>query len=861
MHRSRPRKLKKMGAPARRSPAQTLLRRAPIAAAIMAAIPRLYAADTTEGSGPLQEVVVTAQKRTENLQDVPVSITAIGNEKLGQLNVQNFDDYVKYLPSVAFQSLGPGFARVFMRGVASGDNGNHSGPLPSVGVYLDEQPITTIQGALDIHVYDIERVEALAGPQGTLYGASSEAGTIRIITNKPDLSGFKSGYSLEGNTVRGQGGYVAEGFVNFPLSSTAAVRLVGWAERTGGYIDNIQGTNFFPTFGCVSNFAPPPAQCLSNIPGKPVPVNAINTTSPQQARQRFNPSETYGGRGALKLELGDHWTVTPSFMGQSERSDGTAFVDPALPGDLSVQRYYPDYISDQWWQAALTVEGHVSNFDITYAGAYLRRNDHTSSDYTDYTLLYDKNSTYTGFLESGLHLPPGSGPVDVSQFILGTDQYRKLSQELRVATPKDQRLRFIGGLFYERQEHYIIQNYRINALPTLDSVTGWPQTWWLTDQVRVDRDYAVFGELSYDLTPKLTGTVGYRFFRYDNSLDGFFGFGLNQTFSSGTGEKQNNPQASPPTCVQPGILGGPCLDLAREVKKSGSTPKFNLTYKFDDDHMAYATFSKGFRPGGANRRTQGPPFPPLSTYDPDYLTNYEIGYKTSWLNNHLRFNGAFFYEDWKNFQFGFLGQNSFTIVRNAGSARIRGAEQQLEWVPVQGLNLSLAATELDPKLSEHFCYDVDPTTGEPLPPATCPAFDSVPNGTQLPTVPKFKGDATARYSFPLGSVDLQGYGQATYSYTSSANSVLAPYQNNLIGSVQAYGLLDLAGGINKGNFQAEIFASNALDKRAQTYRFAECTIVGSIGSPGILGTTVCGAKPLATIATPRTIGIRFSQSF
>jgi outer membrane receptor protein involved in Fe transport len=499
-------------------------------------------------------------------------------------------------------------------------------------------------------------------------------------------------------------------------------------------------------------------------------------------------------------------------------------------------------------------------FDITYAAAYLNRNDHTATDYSDYTLLYDKNTTYMSYLESGLHLPPGSGPVNVSQYILGTDQYRKLSQELRVATPKENRLRFIGGLFYERQEHYILQNYRIDQLPALDSVTGWPQTWWLTDQVRVDRDYAVFGELSYDITPKLTGTVGYRFYRYDNSLDGFFGFGLNQNFSSHTGEKQNNPAASPPTCVHPGILGGPCVDLAQEVKKDGSLPKFNLTYKFDENHMIYATFSKGYRPGGVNRRIQAPPDPPGATYNPDYLTNYEIGYKTSWLDNRLRFNGAFFYEDWQNIQFGFLGQNSFTVIRNAGTAHIKGAEQQLEWVPVQGLNLHLAATELDPKMSENFCYEVDPATGLPYPPATCPAYNAVPEGTQLPIVPKFKGDATARYSFPLGGADLQGYGQAAYSYTSATNSELSPYQNNLIGTVPAYGLLDLALGVNKGSFQAEVFATNALDKRAETYRFSECTIVGGSGT-FIPGVNVCGAKPMATITTPRTIGIRFSQTF
>ena len=846
MQRSRLRKVEKTGAQQRRRPAQTLLRRAPIAAAIVSAMQRLYAAEApTEESGGLHEVIVTAEKRTENLQNVPLSITAIGTEKLEQLNVKSFDDYVKYLPSVAYQSLGAGFERVYMRGVASGDNGNHSGPLPEVGVYLDEQPVTTIQGALDIHIYDIERVEALAGPQGTLYGASSEAGTVRIITNKPDPSGFKAGYTLTGDTVRGEGGYVAEGFVNIPISNGAAVRLVGWAQRTGGYIDNVPGTNIFPSFGCVSNFTPPAGGCSS---------------SPEQAKQRFNPSQTYGGRGALRLNLSDNWTITPTFMGQSSRQDGTNFVDPAIAGDLSAQRFYPDSISDQWWQAALTVEGHVSNFDVTYAAAYLNRNDHTQTDYTDYTLLYDKNTTYMAFLESTLHLPPGVQSVDVSQYILGTDQYRKLSQELRVATPKDGRLRFIGGLFYNRQEHYILQNYRINALPTLDSVTGWPQTWWLTDQVRVDRDYAVFGELTFDFTPALTGTVGYRFFRYDSSLDGFFGFGATQGFSSGTGEKQNNPQASPPTCVAPGILGAPCVDLAREVEKSGSTPKFNLTYKLNADALIYATYARGYRPGGVNRRTQAPPDPPLSTYEPDYLTSYELGFKTSWLDNRLRFNGAFFWEDWKNFQFGFLGQNSFTIVRNAGSARIKGAEQQIEWAPVRGLDISLAATELDPKMSSPFCYDVDPTTGQPLPPSTCPSYDSVPDGTQLPIVPKFKGDTTVRYSFPIGSHDLLGYAQAAYSYTGEARSTLSPFQNTLIGNVPAYGLLDLMAGISKDNFNLELFATNGLDKRAETYRFAECTIVEGVQT-FIPGTVVCGGKPLATIAVPRTIGIRFSQRF
>jgi iron complex outermembrane recepter protein len=848
MQRSRSRKLERMAARVRAmraAAAGAVLRRTPIAAAIVAAVPQAYAADTTSNaaaSGGLEEIVVTAEKRTENLQDVPISITALGTQKLQDLGVQNFDDYVKYLPSVAYQTDGPGFAKIYMRGVASGDNANHSGPLPSVGVYLDEQPITTIQGPLDIHIYDIERVEALAGPQGTLYGASSEAGTVRIITNKPDPSGFKAGYDLEGNTVRGQPGYVAEGFANIPISSTAAVRLVGWAEHDGGYIDNLPATISYPSDGCLSNFSPPAAGC---------------ELSPVQPKQRFNPTDTYGGRAALRVNLGDTWTVTPTFMGQSTRMDGTPFVDPSIPGNLSVQRFYPDYISDQWWQAALTVEGHFSNFDVTYAGGYLRRDDRTVSDYSDYSLLYDKQTTYIAYFESNI-VPITGHTINPSQWIAGRDQYRKMSHELRIATSKNDPLRFIGGLFYERQEHYITQDYIVDELPTAESVTGWPQTYWLTQQVRVDRDYAVFGELSYDLTPKLTGTVGYRFFRYDNSLDGFFGFGFTNPLASSTGEAaptyqpDGTPNAPGTGCVKPGILGGPCVDLAREVEKDGSTPKFNLTYKFDNDHLIYATFSKGFRPGGVNRRTQAPPLPPLATYEPDYLTNYEVGWKTSFLDNHLRFNGALFWEDWRNFQFGFLGQNSFTIVRNAGAARIKGAEQQIEWSPVQGLDITLGATELDAKLTQDFCIDVD-ANGLPLPIGACPASDEAPAGTTLPIVPAFKGNVTARYTFPLAN-DITAHVQGDLAYQTATRAELLPFDNSLVGDQSAYGVLDVLAGIAKGNFTLEIFANNALDKRADTYRFAECTVQ-------LAGNPVCGLKPLAIINTPRTVGIRFGQRF
>jgi len=223
----------------------------PVAPMLLAGLPAAFAQTT----GGLEEIIVTAQKREENLQTVPLSIQALGTERLEELRISSFTDYVKFLPSVSFTTIGPGFGLAYFRGVASGENNNHSGPSPSVGMYLDEQPITTIQGSLDVHLYDIARVEALAGPQGTLYGASSQAGTIRIITNKPDPSGFEAGYGLEGNTVsHGGTGYIAEGFVNQPISEKAAIRLVGWVRHDAGYIDNVKATRTFPTSGgCIVN--------------------------------------------------------------------------------------------------------------------------------------------------------------------------------------------------------------------------------------------------------------------------------------------------------------------------------------------------------------------------------------------------------------------------------------------------------------------------------------------------------------------------------------------------------------------------------------------------------------------------------
>ena len=527
----------------------------------------------------LEEVVVTAQKQQENLQAVPMSIQAFGTTKLEELRIQNMEQYVRFMPSVSIQSLGPGFTRVFMRGVASGDNGNHSGPMPSVGMYLDEQPVTTIQGPLDIHLYDIERVEMLAGPQGTLYGASSQAGTIRTITNKPDATAFSGSYDVQGSFVEsGDQGYLVQGFVNIPLTDSAAIRLVGWYDHTPGYIDNVEGSMTFPTSG-------------------------ITMTNSNRVEKNYNDVDTYGGRAALKIDLNDSWSITPMVMGQVQKANGIFAYDPGV-GDLEVSHFFPEKSDDTWVQAALTVEGKIGNFDLVYAGAYLDRNVDSRSDYSDYSYWYDVLSGY------GSYIVDNDGQlINPAQYIKAQDGYKMWSNELRLSSPRDQRFRFVAGLFAQTAEHQIEQRYMINGFADAISVTGWPDTLWLTQQTRKDQSYAAFGEMYYDITDNLTGTLGLRLFNTKNSLKGFFGF--NYPDFSGTGE---------PQCFNDkNYNGAPCVNLNKDTDESGNTPKVNLAYKFDEDRMVYATYSEGFRPGGVNRRGTFPP------YEADYLTNYEAG--------------------------------------------------------------------------------------------------------------------------------------------------------------------------------------------------------------------------------------------
>ncbi|MBA2934219.1 TonB-dependent receptor [Sphingomonas sp. CGMCC 1.13654] len=828
------------------------------------------------------EIIVTAQKRSENIQRVPISIQAITSEKLDQLNIANFNDYTKQLPSVSYQEIQPGETSVYIRGVVSGGDGNHSGSLPSVGTYLDEQPITTIGGTLDIHVYDIARIEELSGPQGTLYGASSESGTIRIITNKPDTSHFYGAMDVEGNTVaHGSQGGKAEGFVNIPVDDRIAVRLVGFYEHDAGYIDNVHGTRTF--IGARDPASP--GYTGGVAPGgvdKGVPAGfdpGITIDNKDLVKKNYNDVDTFGGRGALKVELNDNWTANATVFGQDQKNHGSFGYDPNLPG-LSVQHFLPEYNHDRYIQGALTIEGKIGSWDLTYAGSYLWRKINSSSDYTDYSTQYDhvlySAPQYGGLANYFAFQDDAGNTINPIQKIVGRDTFNKLSQELRISSPQENRLRVTAGGFYQRQFHHIVQDYQVAGLGSDVSVNGHPGTLWLTDQNRIDKDYAAFGEASFDILHNLTLTGGLRYYKYDNSLIGFFGFGLNPNYTIGGGAPPNAAESSRtgvPGCYTtdggtviernadgdqisvnrdfaPAAQGlGPCTNLGvynsdgsispKRTKGDGIIHRLNLTWKITPDKMIYATWSRGFRPGGINRRAE------LDPYEPDFLTNYEIGWKTSWADHKVRWNGAFFWEDWKHFQYSFLGQNSFTEIHNGPNARIKGVETDITLIPTPGFTIFTTAAYTDGKLRANLCAIDDPTF-------TCADTGNgnsvvAPKGTRLPVAPEYKIANTTRYEFRVGD-DVKAHVQGALTFQSKASSALRlGAVDDPVPTLKSYVTIDGAVGADWKNVSAELFATNIFDVKADVSTFQEC------GS--------CSLTNYYVILPPRTIGIRAGYKF
>jgi len=680
-------------------------------------------------------------------------------------------------------------------------------------------------------MYDIARVETLSGPQGTLYGQGSQSGTIRIITNKPIIGEKEGGYDLEVNSVKsGDVGYNISGFINIPIGDSAAIRIVGWHKDVAGYIDNVPTTMTFPgpQTGTTDNF--------------------------DFAKEDFNTVKTSGFRGLLKVDLNENWSITPGLMYQTSDINGTWSHNPEFFGDLKTGQLWDSYAEDEWYQASVAVEGSIGDIDVIYAGAYLDRENLSEYDYSDYTEYLAYYYTQDHYLSPAypdgycVYYDANSECANGTQYVGGFEKYKRQSHELRFQSSADNRLRWIAGLFYQKQEHNFDLQWIVPDLDPASSVVQPPTgdrkfggtTVWQTYQIREDQDTAVFGEVTFDINDKWTALVGARYFEYENSLYGFNGFARHCTGQYIDGDFVTIP------ADEGGELQQPCFDtrILDDVAEGDDVAfKGNLQYRHNDDTLFYATWSEGFRAGGVNRaRVEGIP-----KYAPDFVTNYELGWKTTLAGGSIRFNGAIYVVDWDDFQFGFLDftVSNLTIVQNVGNAQTKGVEWDLAWAVNDGNTLTFAGSYNDATLQTDFWKDSDDEVAGLAP-------DS-PAGTPMPYVPEWQLTGIWRSNFDVGS--MPGFFQAAASYTGSRWNDLEVTNEPARRNLDSYTLLNLSTGIEKDNWTLTFFVNNALDERAEI----DSADPGYGGLPNLQRPP--GHAWTTTTNRPRTFGVRFGQRF
>jgi outer membrane receptor protein involved in Fe transport len=867
------------------APAQAVLASAAAAAAVADPAP---AADNALG-----EIVVTATRKAESIQKVPISIQALGAEKLEQHQVKGLSDFAALLPSVSFAGIGPGRNTAYFRGIVPA-GGNYA----SVGYYLDDIPITGI-GVPDIHVYDMERIEALSGPQGTLYGAGSLAGTIRFITNKPKIGEFQAGYNVEGNKY-GKGGYGGQGeaFINIPVSDTIAVRAMGYYRHDGGYIDNT------PNNGKFNN-----GKSSTLSLGDENPATSYTLSNAAIAKDNYNPIYEYGGRLQALWEMAPGWSITPEITAQRQIAYGYFGYDPRV-GDLQVHDYDLTRQDDKWFQAALAIHGHIGDFDLVSATGYFKRKTKLRNDYTYYTVTYDGfGSGYENYLQffdkggctgSGATLKC-STLINPTQYYHSTINRDKFTQEVRLSTPKTWPFDVTLGGFYQYQKQ---ENNVYYAIHGLDQIAGYTKSgggdsnpagfgipvsqggtmvlgspavkqdgFYISETNQYYHDEAVFAEGHYNITPKLKLTGGIRYFWTDYSTLGFNGVAASATNTTTSYDVQTGKYgctlplpAQRLQCLNSNYLAA---DEVGRYKENGETHKVALNWDFAPSKMVYVNYSTGFRPGGFNRPLRirsvvdGVAVSKVVTVQPfksEKLTNYELGFKTTW-NGIFRFNAAIYYEEWNNIQYTVVvaGAQGAGMTGNAGKAQVKGAEYDADLL-LGKITLSTSGAYNDARLKGNFCnFVADFTSGSIAQLSSCTlgatvAGTSPPtpqvaaaDGTRLPRQPKFKGTTSIRYDTDLGG--YRAYLQGAALYQTGATQDLNVFNNQLLGNTPGFVSFDFSAGIKKNNWTVDVFLQNAFDKRGQLTKNTFCSI------------TFCSDSSRTFVIKPQFFGIRFGQRF
>lgn len=860
----------------------------------------LSATPKTGGIGPRgeeqSEVIVTANRRTELVQNVPMTIQVLTNATLARLNISTFDDLAPYLPGVTVRGVGPAQNTLYMRGLGNGEGGNQAAgsasAFPNVAIYLDEQSAQLPGRNLDVYAADLERIEVLQGPQGTLFGAGAQAGVVRYITNKPKLNlteaAVNAGYST---TAHGARSSALDAMINIPLiPDRLAVRAVIYDEKRGGYIDNIPAT---------FTRSPADASIAWAGAGGQVPADSVVINNSALVANDINPVTYSGIRAEALYQFNHDWSALLAQSYQNIEADGV-FTEAASNGygqaqpDLSVQLFNPSYNKDQFENTALTIEGRIGSLHVLYAGSYLVRHVTQVQDYTNYAHggLY---ADYYQCINTGTTAATARC-FSPSSTWRNVERNTHQSHELRFRTPDERRLRALGGLFYE---NYKIQDqgdwFYLTATPYFNPIApptgslmvdgqpvcgceGPPNATFVSGSVTsnnpntrppgdaffndITREYtqkAAYTSIDFDLVPQvLTATAGTRYFRTQNSevgsIAGSFGCSL------------LNPDAAPvpDPCINRYAVDLNALGLERSY--SGFRSRANLGWKPTDDILLYYTWSQGFRAGGFNRgfatptldspltagpgswqqqATQHKGWTPPVAHAPDNLTNNEIGWKTSWFDHALQWNGSVYQEDWTRAQVSPLGVAlTGGGIFNGGNYRVRGVETSGTAHVADGLSIETGAAWNHGELvKEASFYWNDGTrinfatlTNANGSPFLNPAGTV---GSPLRGAPAFQGNITARYELALG--DYQSFvqvGAVHQSHSFSPDGVLITDQQ--LYSLPSFTTYSAALGVGKDRWLVQLYGENLTDVRAQLY--ANYYLY----------------YKAVTVNRPRTLGIRLS---
>jgi outer membrane receptor protein involved in Fe transport len=714
------------------------------AAAAYAAAPT--AADTTVDADAIPDIVVTAQRRSESIQSVPITVQALTSETLTQLSVTTFDDMVKYLPNVQLSTNGPGEGSIFMRGLSLGAAGTQSsgtiGLYPNVAVYLDDQSGQLPGRNLDVYAADLERVEILEGPQGTLFGGGAEAGVVRYITNKPKLNVFEG--NAEGMFGTTAGGSQNSGFtavLNLPIMTDhLALRGVLYNEHRGGYIDNVPSTFTRRNTDLGIYYAKYPAVngvCPNGLPnnGFCVPPGSPTINNNSIARKDINPVVYEGGRVSALAQFNDDWSALISETYQHMHSDGVFYQMPNSSQGVPLARdqvtlFNTSYDDDKFSNTAWTLTGKFGPLHAVYTGGYLDRTVDQVQDYTNYArgVYADYYQCYgpgSGkFSAAGNYAIYGVGDTTLKSTCFSPsatwreqEKTTHLTNELRVSAPDEWRLRFVAGVFAETLRIYDNTSWSYKTMPACasnvvpgggvgcegnlaplpgltlnDPNTRDDNVGFFEDTNKGYRQLAEFASVDFDILPKvLTVTAGVRHYDYKLDQRGWVGtsFGCFEAPAPCYGYGHNEDAEH------------------LNVEYKGVKGRGNLTWHITPDVMVYYTYSQGYRPGGFNRTSGTALFeavldPVTNTYSkgtaqyikplafaPDTLTNNEFGFKTEFLGHRLLVNGSIYREDWKNVQTalfnpGVLG--NLTLATNGADYRVNGAELQTTWRATQELS-------------------------------------------------------------------------------------------------------------------------------------------------------------------------------